>query len=60
MAAGDLIRSLNSLAEEVEREQRNSGVSEDFYAYVGDRTRSMLERLAELVGLNRPRHSFRC
>lgn len=51
MAAGDLIRSLNSLADEVDREQRNSGVSEDFYTYVGDQTRSILERLAELLAL---------
>ncbi|RXN38229.1 hypothetical protein ROHU_001313 [Labeo rohita] len=50
MAAGDLIRSLNALADEVEREQRNN-VSEDFYAYVGDRTRSILEHLAELSAL---------
>ncbi len=51
MAAGDLIRSLNSPADEVEREQRNSGVSEEFYVYVGDRTKSILERLAELSAL---------
>ncbi|KAL0153287.1 hypothetical protein M9458_051414, partial [Cirrhinus mrigala] len=50
MAAGDLIRSLNALADEVEREQRNN-VSEDFYVYVGDRTRSILEHLAELSAL---------
>ncbi len=35
------------LLDEVEREQRNSGVSEEFYVYVSDRTKSILERLAE-------------
>lgn len=50
MAAGDLIISLNALADEVEREHRNN-VSEEFNAYVGDRTRSILEHLAELSAL---------
>ena len=43
--AAELIRELNSLADEVEREQRNGSVSEDYYSSAGDRTSAMLERL---------------
>ncbi|XDV45637.1 hypothetical protein PO909_013700 [Leuciscus waleckii] len=44
-AAAELILALNSLADEVERGQRNGSVSEDYYASAGDRTSTMLDRL---------------
>lgn len=35
----------------MEREEGNSGVLEDLYAYIGDRTRLILECFAELSAL---------
>jgi len=39
IAAAELMRALNHLADKVEREQRNGSISEYYYMYVGDRTR---------------------
>lgn len=52
MAAAELIRALNSLADEVERVQRNGSISEDCYAYICDRTNTLLERLGEFSALS--------